>query len=145
MLRIRRDGETSACRVPAKVVRAERGGAALMFASLGQQNIRSMLLALTIALLGAAVVLGAVLRSARIAWVGLVCNMLPILLVYAVWAVANGQISIGAAVVMGMILGICRSQRPRTSSGTGPTGLPLETDWRPRQRRSRPIAGGRFR
>ncbi len=38
VLRIRCDGETSACRVPAKVVRTERGGAALMFGGLDEQT-----------------------------------------------------------------------------------------------------------
>jgi predicted RND superfamily exporter protein len=82
------------------------GGPTLMFASLGEQNILGMLTALTIALITAALILGAVFRSGRIAFIGLVCNILPVLLVYAVWAVVNGQISIGAAVVMGMVLGI---------------------------------------
>jgi len=82
------------------------GGPALMFASLGEQNIRGMLVALGIALLFAALILGAVLRSWRVAGIGMVCNLLPVLLVYSLWAVFNGKISIGAAVVMGMILGI---------------------------------------
>jgi predicted RND superfamily exporter protein len=82
------------------------GGPVLMFAYLGEQNVRSMLFALSAALLLAAVVLGAVLRSARMAVVGLICNILPVLLVYSVWAVVKGRISLGAAVVMGMILGI---------------------------------------
>ncbi len=43
VLRIRRDGETSACRVPAKVVRTERGGAALMFADLEEQTYTILL------------------------------------------------------------------------------------------------------
>jgi predicted RND superfamily exporter protein len=82
------------------------GGATLMFASLGQKNIRSMLTSLTLALLAAVLILGIVFRSGRLAWIGLVCNFLPILLVYSVWAIFSGQISIGAAIVMGMILGI---------------------------------------
>ncbi len=43
VLRIRRDGETSACRVPAKIVRTERGGAALMFADLEEQTYNILL------------------------------------------------------------------------------------------------------
>ncbi len=43
MLRIRCDGETSACRVPAKIVRTERGGAALMFADLEEQTYTILL------------------------------------------------------------------------------------------------------
>ena len=82
------------------------GGPTLIFAYLGEHNIRSMLAALGIGLLFAAVVLGVALKSLRIAWTGLVCNFLPLLLVYSVWAVTNGRISIGAAIVMGMIIGI---------------------------------------
>jgi len=82
------------------------GGPALMFAHLGERNIRSMLIALTVALLVAALILGAVFRSSRVAGVGLVCNLLPVLLVFSVWAAVNGRISIGAAVVLGMVLGI---------------------------------------
>jgi len=82
------------------------GGSALMFANLGEKNIRGMLTALVIALFAAALILGAVFRSARIVWIALVCNTLPILLVYSIWALAIGQISLGAAVVIGMILGI---------------------------------------
>ncbi len=84
----------------------QRGGPALMFAVLGEQNIRSMLTALTVALLGAALLLGAIFRSARVAWAGLICNFLPVLFAFSVWAVLNGHISIGAAVVIGMVLGI---------------------------------------
>jgi predicted RND superfamily exporter protein len=82
------------------------GGPALMFAHLGEQNIRSMLAALVVATLVAALILGAALRSWRTALIGLACNILPILLVYSVWAVVYGNISIGAAIVMGMVLGI---------------------------------------
>ena len=82
------------------------GGPTLMFAKLGEQNIRSMLTALSVALLAAALILGAVFRSGRVAGVGLICNLLPVLLVFSVWAVVNGRISLGAAVVMGMVLGI---------------------------------------
>ncbi len=43
VLRIRCDGETSACRVPAKIVRTERGGAALMFGGLDEQTYNLLL------------------------------------------------------------------------------------------------------
>ena len=82
------------------------GGPTLLFAALGEQNVRGMLTALGLALLGAGLLLGAVLQSARIAWVGLICNLLPVLLVYAIWGIADGRLSIGAAAVLGMILGI---------------------------------------
>jgi predicted RND superfamily exporter protein len=82
------------------------GGPVLMFAYLGERNVRSMLIALTAALMLAAAVLGLSLRSWRIAAVGLACNILPVLLVYSLWAVFKGRISLGGAVVMGMIIGI---------------------------------------
>lgn len=81
-------------------------GPPIMFANLGEQNIRSMMTALTAALLLAALALGAAMRSWRIVWVGVICNILPILLIFSIWAVANGRISLGAAVVLGMVLGI---------------------------------------
>lgn len=43
VLRILREGQTSACRVPAKVVRTERGGAALMFGSVDEQTYNILL------------------------------------------------------------------------------------------------------
>ncbi len=43
VLRIRCDGETSACRVPAKVVRAERGGAAVVFGDLEEDAYNILL------------------------------------------------------------------------------------------------------
>jgi predicted RND superfamily exporter protein len=82
------------------------GGPTLMFAHLGQQNIHGMLTALAVALVVAALVLALVFRSAHFGWIALACNLLPIILVYSMWAVFDGQISIGAAVVTGMILGI---------------------------------------
>ncbi|MEM9334896.1 MAG: MMPL family transporter [Pseudomonadota bacterium] len=82
------------------------GGATLMFANLGEKNIRSMLSALLIALAASAIALGVIFRSLRIGLIALACNALPILFVYSLWAVVNGQIGIGAAVVMGMVLGI---------------------------------------
>jgi predicted RND superfamily exporter protein len=81
-------------------------GPGLMFAVLGEANIRGMLTALLAALLIAALVLGIALRSLRIALIALACNLLPVLLVFSIWALFNGRISMGAAVVMGMILGI---------------------------------------
>ena len=82
------------------------GGASLIFARLGENNIRSMLLALSLGLLLAAVLFGLILRSLTVAVVGLACNVLPVLAVYGLWAVFEGTISLGAATVMGMILGI---------------------------------------
>ena len=84
----------------------QSGGPTLMFAYLSEQNIHGMLTALLGTLVISAVLLGLVLRSRRAAWIGLICNLCPVLFVYSVWAVVNGEINLGAAVVLGMILGI---------------------------------------
>ena len=82
------------------------GGAMLMFAHLGDQNIKAMLGAFSVALIASMVILGVAYRSTQIAIATLFCNLLPVLFVYSIWAWVDGLISIGAAVVMGMILGI---------------------------------------
>jgi predicted RND superfamily exporter protein len=82
------------------------GGPTLLFAYLGESNIRGMLLALSAGLLIASVLMGITLRSFRIAIIAFFCNIFPVLLIYAIWAMSNGRISLGAAVVMGMIMGI---------------------------------------
>lgn len=82
------------------------GGASLVFAILGQRNATSMFVSLSAALIVISLVCALALRSRRAAWIGLVCNTSPLILVYAGWALANGRISIGAAVVVGMVVGI---------------------------------------
>ena len=81
-------------------------GASLLLAAVSDRNARGMLLSLSAALVAIALALGLVLRSVRVVWVGLVCNLLPVAAIYGLWAAAGGAISIGAACVMGMILGI---------------------------------------
>lgn len=82
------------------------GGSSLVFAHLGQRNARSMLYSLGAALVVISILCALVVRSWDGAWIGLACNTFPVLLVYAAWAVANGKISLGGAVVIGMIMGI---------------------------------------
>ena len=81
-------------------------GASLMFAYLGQRNAQGMIYSLGIALLVIGVATGLILRSAKVALIGLVCNVAPVLIVYAAWALVDGKIALGGAVVLGMILGI---------------------------------------
>ena len=61
----------------AHIAQAEGSGASIMFAHLGLHNIRSMLLATLIALLGISVVLVMALRSWRLGLVSLVPNFIP--------------------------------------------------------------------
>jgi len=81
-------------------------GADLVFAKLGYRNAASMFATLALALVVISVLLGLVFRSLTLCWVGLVCNAVPLILVYGIWALTGGYISLGSAVVMGMIMGI---------------------------------------
>lgn len=81
-------------------------GANLTFAHLGQRNAASMVYSLGISLVAIALIAGLILRSVRATWIGVVCNVVPVLAAYALWALVDGNIALGGAVVLGMILGI---------------------------------------
>lgn len=85
-----------------------RGGIGpdLIFAHLGQRNAYSMFVSLAIALGGIGLLVGLLFRSAGLAGLGLLCNLLPLVLIYALWFSVGGYISLGAAVVLGMIMGV---------------------------------------
>lgn len=82
------------------------GGTSLVFAHLGHRNAASMLYALVAAVLVISLICIFILTSFHGAWIGALCNLLPVFIVYAWWALVDGNISIGGAVVIGMILGI---------------------------------------
>ncbi|MEM7467786.1 MAG: MMPL family transporter [Pseudomonadota bacterium] len=82
------------------------GGTSLMFAYLGQHNATSMIKALLIALVFISFLCAIVLKKFNGLWLGILCNLFPIVAVYALWALVDGTVSIGGAVVIGMILGI---------------------------------------
>lgn len=82
------------------------GGTSLVFAHLGQRNAASMIYALLVAILVVALICLLILNTWHGVWIGVLCNLLPLVIVYAWWALIDGSISIGGAVVIGMILGI---------------------------------------
>lgn len=81
-------------------------GPDLTFAHLGQQNASSMFYSLIIALILISLLIGAIEKSLKIAFLGLACNLFPILVVYGIWSLFGGYISLGVALVMGMVMGI---------------------------------------
>ena len=81
-------------------------GADLVFAKLGQRNARSMFATLALALLVITIFLGLFFKSRKLCLIGLICNATPLVVVYGLWVLAGGYISLGCAVVMGMIMGI---------------------------------------
>ncbi|OED41745.1 hypothetical protein AB833_08975 [Chromatiales bacterium (ex Bugula neritina AB1)] len=81
-------------------------GSDLVFARLGHRNATSMFATLTLALAAITVLLGVFFKSWKLCVTGLVCNAMPLIIVYGIWAIAGGYNSLGCAVVMGMIMGI---------------------------------------
>jgi predicted RND superfamily exporter protein len=78
----------------------------LLFAHLGTTNAKSMFSSLVLALCLIALLIGGLMRSWAATAIGLICNLLPIVIIYGVWSLGNGYLTLGSAVVMGMIVGI---------------------------------------
>jgi len=81
-------------------------GPDILFAKLGERNARSMFFSLGLALVVIALIIGGLLRSWSATLIGLICNLLPVVTVFALWSLIGGYISLGSAMVMGMIMGI---------------------------------------
>ncbi|MEZ9593000.1 RND family transporter [Shewanella sp. 10N.261.52.F9] len=81
-------------------------GSNLLFAHLSIDNANNMLTSFAVALIALAILLSILKRSLVFGLIGLLLNFLPLLWVFALWQVSGGFISLGAAVVLGMMLGI---------------------------------------
>lgn len=78
----------------------------LMFAHLSVDNANNMLLSFAVALIALALLLSVIKGSVLFGFLGLLLNFLPLLWVFALWQLNGGFISLGTAVVLGMMLGI---------------------------------------
>ena len=78
----------------------------IMFAHIGQRNIKSMLLGTTLALLVISLVLIVALKSWKYGLISLIPNLLPALVGFGLWGLFVGQIGLALSVVVGMTLGI---------------------------------------
>tara|TARA_R110002073_G_scaffold8371_1_gene46305 strand:+ start:175932 stop:178313 length:2382 start_codon:yes stop_codon:yes gene_type:complete len=81
-------------------------GGDVMFAHIGQSNIRSMLFGTLLALAGISVLIALMLRSVRYGIISLVPNLAPAAIAFGFWALYDGEIGLGLSVVIGMTLGI---------------------------------------
>ncbi len=84
----------------------QSSGPALMFAHLGQRNIRAMLLGTVVAFLGVSCILLAAFRSVRIGAMSLVSNFVPGIMAFGIWGLTTAHIGLTLAVVMAMTIGI---------------------------------------
>ena len=87
-------------------MQADGASPAVMFAHIGQRNIRSMLTGTTVALVLISVVLVAALRSLKIGLVSLIPNLAPAAMAFGLWGMLVGEVGLALSVVTGMTLGI---------------------------------------
>ncbi len=78
----------------------------IMFAHIGQRNIRSMLTGITIALVLISLILIVALRSLKIGLVSLIPNLAPAAMGFGLWGLLVGEVGLALSVVAGMTLGI---------------------------------------
>ena len=78
----------------------------LMFAHIGETNMKSMLQATLLALVLISGLLIFALRSLRMGFISLIPNMLPAGIGFGIWALISGEINMALAVVLSMTLGI---------------------------------------
>ncbi|MGB5718917.1 MAG: MMPL family transporter [Gammaproteobacteria bacterium] len=78
----------------------------MMFAYIGQRNIRSMLTGTSIALVLISLILIFALRSVKIGLISLVPNLAPAAMGFGLWGLLYGQVGLGLSVVAGLTLGI---------------------------------------
>ena len=89
-----------------RLTQVKAAGPSLMFAHIGQRNIRAMLLGTIVALLGISFFLIAALRSLRLGIVSLVPNLIPGAMGFGVWGLAVGEVGLALSVVLAMTIGI---------------------------------------
>lgn len=78
----------------------------MMFAHIGQKNIKSMFIGVLTALALISLALGMVLRSVRLGLLSLLPNLVPIVAVFGLWGLAVGELGLSMALVGGMCLGV---------------------------------------
>ncbi|GLS84036.1 efflux RND transporter permease subunit [Paraferrimonas haliotis] len=81
-------------------------GRTLLFAQLSQHNAQRMLQAFVLALVLAFSTICLLRRDVYLASIAIIANVVPLLWAFAIWQIIGGHMSLGAAVVMGMIFGI---------------------------------------
>lgn len=81
-------------------------GAIVMFANIGERNIRAMLVGTTVALILISIILMGALRSPKIGLISLVPNLVPAAMGFGLWGLFVGEVGLSLSIVMSMTLGI---------------------------------------
>nr|VFJ58628.1 MAG: hypothetical protein BECKFM1743C_GA0114222_102302 [Candidatus Kentron sp. FM]VFJ59519.1 MAG: hypothetical protein BECKFM1743A_GA0114220_102392 [Candidatus Kentron sp. FM]VFK12110.1 MAG: hypothetical protein BECKFM1743B_GA0114221_102242 [Candidatus Kentron sp. FM] len=85
---------------------AEGAGPTMMFAHIGQRNIRTMLKATTIALVLISLILIFTLRSLKIGLTSMVPNLIPAGMAFGVWGIVVSEVGLALSVITAMTIGI---------------------------------------
>ncbi|NVJ50371.1 MAG: MMPL family transporter [Gammaproteobacteria bacterium] len=78
----------------------------LMFAHIGERNIKSSLGGTAIALILISLILMVALRSFKLGMLSLIPNLLPAAIAFGLWGILVSNVGMGLSVVVGMTLGI---------------------------------------
>lgn len=78
----------------------------LMFAHIGERNMKSMILGTTVALLLISVLLIFALKDVRLGLISLIPNLAPAAIGFGIWSLWSGNVNLGLSVVTSMTLGI---------------------------------------
>ena len=78
----------------------------MMFAHIGERNIRSMLVGTVVALGLISLILVFALRSARYGLLSLIPNLAPAAMAFGFWGLVDGQVGLSLSVVTAMTLGV---------------------------------------
>jgi predicted RND superfamily exporter protein len=87
-------------------MQANGASPSVMFAHIGQRNIRSMLTGTSLALVLISLILIFALRSLKIGLVSLIPNLAPAAMGFGLWGLLVGEVGLALSVVAGMTLGI---------------------------------------
>jgi predicted RND superfamily exporter protein len=87
-------------------VRMTASSPTLMFAHIGEANMDSMLISMTVAMFLISIILIFALRSFRLGMISLIPNIGPAAVGFGIWALISGEINLGLSIVVSMTLGI---------------------------------------
>lgn len=81
-------------------------GTTIMFANIGQRNIRAMLIGTVLALVLISLILVVALKSVKVGLVSLIPNLAPAAMGFGLWGIFVGQVGLSLSVVTSMTFGI---------------------------------------
>jgi len=89
-----------------KNMQVQGASSSIMFAHIGERNIRSMLLGTTVALVLISLILIIALRSVKIGLLSMLPNLIPAAMAFGIWGIFVGQVGLALSIVTSMTLGI---------------------------------------